>query len=322
MNRYKVGQLGLAVLLAVLVGPWDLTWAQKPAAVEPSEQTATPAFSAKGADTCLKCHDEESKFPVISIFRTRHARPADAHSPFAGRQCEACHGPGDVHARGADDDPVPPMRSFGIGKATPISKQNNTCLSCHAGGHRVSWPGSEHERADQPCVACHQIHAPSDPVLSATSQAEVCFGCHRSQRADSLKPSSHPVRQGKLACSDCHSVHGAMGEKLLTSPTLNETCYRCHAEKRGPFLWEHEPAAEDCALCHTAHGSHNPALLVQRVPLLCQSCHEPAGHPSVAYSSGGLAGGTANGFLLGSSCMNCHSQVHGSNHPSGATLTR
>jgi hypothetical protein len=26
--------------------------------------------------------------------------------------------------------------------------------------------------------------------------------------------------------------------------------------------------------------------------------------------------------MLGRACLNCHSQVHGSNHPSGATLHR
>ena len=35
---------------------------------------------------------------------------------------------------------------------------------------------------------------------------------------------------------------------------------------------------------------------------------------------GGTAGGSV--FLLAGGCTNCHSQVHGSNHPSGAKLMR
>ena len=38
----------------------------------------------------------------------------------------------------------------------------------------------------------------------------------------------------------------------------------------------------------------------------------------------GLPGGTGptvSSLALGN-CMNCHSQVHGSNHPSGSSLTR
>jgi hypothetical protein len=60
-----------------------------------------------------------------------------------------------------------------------------------------------------------------------------------------------------------------------------------------------------------------------RGPLLCQSCHSQQGHPSVGHGPAGLPGGTspATSLALGN-CMNCHSQVHGSNHPSGSSLTR
>jgi hypothetical protein len=36
---------------------------------------------------------------------------------------------------------------------------------------------------------------------------------------------------------------------------------------------------------------------------------------------GGSAGGSAI-FLVAGGCTNCHSQVHGSNHPSGEKLMR
>jgi hypothetical protein len=35
-----------------------------------------------------------------------------------------------------------------------------------------------------------------------------------------------------------------------------------------------------------------------------------------------VAGGSGNQNVLGKNCLNCHGQVHGSNHPSGARLTR
>jgi hypothetical protein len=55
----------------------------------------------------------------------------------------------------------------------------------------------------------------------------------------------------------------------------------------------------------------------------CASCHSQQGHPSFAYGPSGLPGNTAptTALALGN-CMNCHSQVHGSNHPSGSSLTR
>ena len=57
-------------------------------------------------------------------------------------------------------------------------------------------------------------------------------------------------------------------------------------------------------------------------PLLCQSCHSQSGHPSIAYTADGLATGIPSQYLLGQSCLNCHEQVHGSNHPSGSKLMR
>jgi DmsE family decaheme c-type cytochrome len=125
-----------------------------------------------------------------------------------------------------------------------------------------------------------------------------------------------------MACSSCHDPHDGNNDFLLRRSTVNQTCYLCHAEKRGPFLWEHAPASEDCTLCHQPHGSNHPSLLVKRPPLLCQQCHSPAGHPSGAYSSEEMDDSFNNRFLLGRSCLNCHSQVHGSNHPSGSKLHR
>jgi DmsE family decaheme c-type cytochrome len=161
-------------------------------------------------------------------------------------------------------------------------------------------------------------------MLVKASEAEVCFTCHRQRRADFQKPSSHPVRQGLMGCSDCHSPHGSTTAAMLIKPTLNQTCFTCHAEKRGPLLWEHAPVAEDCSLCHSAHGSLRKALLTKSPPLLCQQCHAPADHPSQARTSAGLPGGSAGGtiFLAAGGCINCHSQVHGSNHPAGAKLMR
>jgi DmsE family decaheme c-type cytochrome len=103
---------------------------------------------------------------------------------------------------------------------------------------------------------------------------------------------------------------------------VNETCYQCHAEKRGPFLWEHQPARDDCMTCHASHGSTQRALLKQRAPWLCQECHSVEGHPSTEYTAAGLPGGAPNRNLLLRSCTNCHYEVHGSNHPSGVRFMR
>ena len=280
-------------------------------------------YSRSGADSCVLCHGEGSQQPATAIFHTKHASQADSKTPFSDLQCETCHGPSKEHARaqrrGGDGDP--PV-TFGFDVQTPAVEQNQVCLSCHASRGRLAWFGSAHEREDVSCASCHQVHAKRDPVFDSLAQMQACFTCHPKKRSDLFKFSSHPLRFGAMACSDCHNPHDGNNDFLLQRSTVNLTCYICHAEKRGPFLWEHAPAAEDCTLCHRPHGSNHPSLLVKRPPLLCQQCHAPAGHPSVAYTSEEIDNNFNNRFLLGRSCLNCHSQVHGSNHPSGVKLHR
>ncbi len=308
---------GAGALLALVLGAAaPVICAQAP---EP------PPFTPKGADTCLKCHDEDSKFPVVDIFKTPHGQKADARAPFGANatQCEACHGPGGEHARKKKvDEPQGPIGTFGLRAATPPEAQDGTCLKCHSGGGRHDWGGSAHESAGIPCAGCHTVHAAADPVRAARSQTEVCGACHARERAASLGAFAHPLRDARMRCTDCHAPHGSAGDAQLVQASVNDTCFTCHADKRGPFLWEHAPAAEDCTLCHAAHGAPHRGMLVQRPPLLCQQCHSQAGHPSLALGSDRLASGSPSAFLLGNSCANCHSQVHGSNHPSGAGLAR
>lgn len=307
--------------------------ASAPAAGAPSVSEAARAkpalpsreqYSEKGADTCLECHNDETPgYSGAAIFKSKHAHRADKRAPFGpgGLQCEACHGPGARHARSRNPDSI---NSLKADSSQTAEERSQPCLGCHQSGARTDWHGSAHARSGLACSDCHRIHQDSDPVLAKSSEPDVCFSCHRQVRGDFQKPSAHPVRFGLMACSDCHSPHGSTTVAMLNKPTLNQTCYSCHADKRGPMLWEHAPVSEDCTLCHTAHGSLHDALLTKTPPLLCQQCHAPADHPSVARTSQSLPGGNAGGslFLVAGGCTNCHSQVHGSNHPAGATLMR
>jgi len=169
------------------------------------------------------------------------------------------------------------------------------------------------------CASCHKVHTAKDPVLTRQTQSRVCFDCHAKEQAKFQQASHHPVREGQMACTECHDVHGEKGTGAMIKASAREKRTSCHAEKRGPFLWEHAPAAEDCNLCHTPQGSNHASQLKKRAPLLCQECHSPAGHPSGRYDGGTLAG---SAFLGAKGCANCHSQVHGSNHPSGVTQLR
>jgi DmsE family decaheme c-type cytochrome len=287
-------------------------------------QTALQSKKSKdGVETCVNCHDAESTFPIYPLFNTKHAVKADARSPFGhdNAQCETCHGPGNTHAKVKKSDKrAGNIINFGKKAWTPVKDQNERCLTCHSTHQRLAWKGSTHEFNDVACASCHKVHVAKDPILDRREQSKVCFDCHANQQAKFFQASHHPVREGQMACTECHDVHGEKGSGLMVKANSRQMCVKCHAEKRGPFLWEHAPAAEDCGLCHDPHGANQPALLKQRTPQLCQQCHSPGDHPSLSANGSRLAAGSQ---LIGvKNCMNCHSAVHGSNHPSGMTQLR
>lgn len=308
----------VCLVLAVMAAP--TSQAAEDGGGASGDQAEAVPHTRRGADTCIKCHDGAA---ILSVFRTRHAEPADPDSPFADLQCESCHGPGGEHGqRVRRGETRPPILNFGSDTPYPAAEQNAKCLDCHDKGMGGTWHSGVHDRQDVSCADCHTVHAARDDVLVKDRQAEVCQSCHTRTRSEFQRAFTHPVRFGQMACSDCHAPHDALTPGLLQGATLNDTCYGCHAEKRGPFLWEHMPVSEDCSLCHQPHGSNHRWLLTKERPLLCQDCHSRAGHPSVAYTGNSLPGRNPSQFVVGGSCSNCHSRAHGSNHPSGAQLLR
>ncbi len=285
-----------------------------------------PEAAFVGEAKCLTCHEAKNRH----FSRTAHARAfrENPRNDLERRVCEACHGPGSAHVANAADKSAP-IR-FTRESGSPIETMNARCQLCHGGGQRQHWPGSAHARA---LVACSDCHAPMERrsaagLLSRPTINETCFACHAQQRAEFQRRSRMPVPEGKMSCVDCHNPHGSITQALLKNDSVNETCAECHAEKRGPFLWEHAPVRENCANCHAPHGSNHESLLVSARPFLCQQCHSPPiGHPGQFYAgdrtaAAALAGGTPSARVIGRACQNCHSAIHGSNHPSGARFQR
>ncbi len=271
----------------------------------------------EGDAVCMHCHDEQEQKPILSIIKSPHMVKADKRTGG----CQGCHGTSDKHihnAEGAKDRTKPDV-VYGPKSTTPVDVQVETCLGCHEGGKRMFWAGSKHETVKNACTSCHSMHTGNDLVLGKSTQREVCFKCHKAQRAETLRISTHPLEAGKVSCSDCHNPHGSVAPKLMAQDSINETCYTCHTEKRGPFLFEHAPVADNCVNCHTPHGSNITPLLKSRPPFLCQACHDESRHPANAYSGRNLPANNASpaAQLMLHGCTNCHAQVHGSNHPDG-----
>ena len=319
MGRRFLTIFGLAAAAAItlIAGTLLLFPRSAPAQKAPEVAADLPAGYA-GAETCKACHEEawqkfsRTKMGRLFLFQARNTRESLA--------CENCHGPGRAHAEAGGGKGVGGMITFAKNDPTPIEQRNQMCLTCHTKGTRVFWKGSAHDTRDVACTGCHRVmedHSPRGQLAKST-EIETCGTCHQQKRAAQLRSSHMPLREGKMSCSSCHNPHGTVTPALLKENSPNDNCFRCHTEKRGPFLWQHAPVVENCASCHDPHGSNHERMLKVAKPRLCQQCHIESRHPTSPYGrdTGSLK------FTMGSSCLNCHVNIHGSNHPAGFAFTR
>jgi DmsE family decaheme c-type cytochrome len=305
----------LVVLLALiaLVIP-----SSAPAQKAPASPPAALPQGYVGAESCKNCHaDQFEKFSHTKMGRLFLKQPRNSKEGLA---CETCHGPGKAHAESGGDKRAPGLITFAKNDKTPVDQRNQVCLTCHNKGTHLFWQSSAHEARDVACTSCHKVMEDVSPrhQLAKPTVLETCGSCHIQQRAAATKFSRHPILEGKMSCTSCHNPHGSISPALLKEPSPNDTCYTCHAEKRGPFLFEHPPVMESCANCHDPHGSNHDKLLKLTRPRLCQQCHVETRHPTSPYGrdTGSLK------FTMGRACSSCHVNIHGSNHPSGHAFTR
>lgn len=199
-----------------------------------------------------------------------------------------------------------------------------TCASCHE--EKVKkFQLSAHSRIEidndlgepQGCETCHgpgSVHAENGggkgTMINPRKKPEVCFTCHLDKKAQFHLPYRHPVLEKKMSCADCHDLHGS-DTRPWTATSLdgvNATCFQCHKDKRGPFVFEHEALREGCTVCHQVHGAIHDKMLVVRDSNLCLRCHAQVNFPRIGNSNHAnrLSEGTC--FSAG-----CHTAVHGSN---------
>lgn len=306
------------------------------------EQTQAAAVHV-GWETCAGCHDDIADGFDLTI----HGRLAMFERPGEMAGCEGCHGPGSLHADSGDPELITTFRTLSGSKSAQV------CLDCHEKGTAMEWMGSTHAINDVACTDCHGIHvsrqivvdtvptdtvaaffrstlehpdAPQPKSLLKDVEALVCFDCHQDQMAQFSYSSHHPVREGHMTCSDCHSRDGAIHGNTPIDFTTNERCLNCHPQHEGPWIFEHAPVEEDCTACHNAHGAVADNLLVQNEPFLCMTCHEQHFHGTRAaldepyYIKSGGSDNTQGrvGFMaaFNTRCTPCHIAIHGSDLPS------
>jgi DmsE family decaheme c-type cytochrome len=255
---------------------------------------------------CYRCHANMAK-------QEQFAHPHQIGGS-TGFDCTTCHNP--------------------HGKVRPETR-SELCLKCHSDAPTMAWHSSTHARFGVACVDCHNPHPESSvqPFVHidhthirrpkrlpmSVDEPGVCYKCHADIYAKTSMPSHHPIKEGKLVCSDCHDGHGQAQDNLKES-TVNMVCYKCHAEKQGPFAYEHPPVTEDCGICHDPHGTVANNLLHQPTTFLCLRCHTGHRTSPLGPNHAPLLGDVGNSPTLQraffSDCTQCHSQIHGSDVPS------
>lgn len=271
-----------------------------------------------GNTNCLKaCHYHDRLRQHLEASTMGAQLSAASGLPIV--DCESCHGPGSLAVEGVTSEQALEAEKQGKQLACkyetlikleslPAGALSLICLKCHSANATMNlhnWASSNHALNDISCSDCHKVHKGPDLIVSPKETASMCYRCHEGLKGEFNLLSHHPVRENKIFCTDCHDPHGMIGEKMLRKETLKATCTQCHAEKEGPFAFEHAETMEDCLTCHSSHGSVNNNLLNQREPFLCLQCH-------TAHS---VSTDERKGAYY-TRCTDCHSQIHGTDVPS------
>lgn len=233
-------------------------------------------------NACSECHDEIS----VAFNGSLHGSEKV--------DCVACHGDAAKHLESGEAGTIFAFKAEDTGL-----QKSKQCLNCHK--DTTAWYlSSAHAKASMDCTQCHSIHKESYSM--SMLKTKKCASCHQEVVAQFMLNERHRLIEGVMDCTTCHDVHGpALRERL--GGFKHEACLKCHNDKGGPFIYEHEASSiEGCVACHEVHGSTNRHMLHhQSVGDLCFSCHmsAPSWHSRFATSE--------------TNCANCHSTIHGSN---------
>lgn len=316
MARVRAFSLAVLIVFAFLVVNQASAQAQdkqtskgdaKASTTAPASQAAGAAGYA-GAEACKTCHEdiyngwEKSPHWKTTLYtRVGHEKQG----------CEACHGAGAAHIQNPGD----PATIFHF-KTASTKETSARCMECHESGkEQMNFEHSVHAQNNVGCLDCHSPHhAKVERFLLVNRQPGLCYNCHLQTKPQFNMPFHHRVNEGLVGCSDCHNPHGSFQPKQLrASASQDAVCFKCHVDKQGPFVFEHDPVkTEGCESCHSPHGSSNPHLLrLSNVNLLCLQCHTQSslsgtpGTPSFHDQSTQFQ-----------ACTMCHNQIHGSNFDS------
>jgi DmsE family decaheme c-type cytochrome len=284
-----------------------------PALLAAQETKPAAAKAEEPAASCADCHEQAKAFAG-----NPHARGALKNGAVPNDVCATCHGDGAEHMAGGGDKTK-------ITKPAGRKGADETCMMCHdKTTDRISRSAGVHANsAAVNCLTCHSIHSadPQSEALVAKPTTALCGDCHSTQVATmQSKPYAHRLGRGGVECTTCHEPHGRVAKSALRTTRADEApCVGCHADKRGPFVFQHGAlAVGECTTCHEQHGSSNPRQLKRAtVAQLCIECHSPIGATTLGSQPPSFHNTST---ARTQNCTTCHVAIHGSNRD--ATLLK
>ncbi len=247
-------------------------------------------------ESCVFCHNTRPSknprsrgAPGPGLRPTAESAPGyDTEVTELGIACEACHGPGERHAR-LNRNPARRLAVRGAGAGDP-SIVNPRRLPPR--------------RADEICARCHGATVPradawdartaADPYHAGQELARTHLLFWSETEQDLLARGRRPVPppppgpldgrfwpdgtplttaveyqgmalspcyeqgNGRLSCLSCHSMHQSDPNfQLARGMETNEACYQCHDAYRGRLAEHtHHPAGSPGSLCYNCHMPH------------------------------------------------------------------
>lgn len=274
-----------------------------------------------GTENCLAaCHFHDKSRDHLEA--STHGVQISKKAGLSLVNCETCHGPGSLAVVGLTSERVAADEKAGIRtkcnndtlikiKELPAQARSLICIKCHSANSTFSlhdWNAGMHNMNEVGCPDCHNLHAGPDQRVEPETITRTCQKCHADIVAQFSFTSRHPLNEKRVFCTDCHEPHGNSNDKMLRAASEKATCTKCHAEKEGPFLYEHGGIMERCSACHSPHGSVYNNLLTSNEPFLCLQCH--AAHRTTKTTS------LESRAAFSTRCTDCHSQIHGTDLPS------
>jgi len=170
-----------------------------------------------GMSECSTCHEE-----LVANFEwSTHAKIMSQGDENLHLGCEACHGPGSLHAEsgGMPHTIVNPEKS------------PETCFQCHL-DTRASFNlpyGHDVHNGNMTCTDCHDPHGNSitGGGMTLNRASETCTKCHGAQNNHFVF--RHEATQD--GCTSCHSPHGSVNDKMLKSANAS-LCLQCHFQQQ------------------------------------------------------------------------------------------